>query len=92
MPAAATLLSSTLHPGLITSGCMSVLIAALPAARQGDQHTCLLPPLAGPHPPNAITGGSATVRIGGMAAARVGDLTGCQSPVTTGVPQVLIGG
>jgi len=89
---AATQFSLTTHPGLITSGFPQVLINWLPAARLGDPHACLLPPVAGPHPPNAITGFSKTVFIGGMQAARVGDLTGCGAVIQTGSVNVLIGG
>jgi uncharacterized Zn-binding protein involved in type VI secretion len=92
MPFAAILLSQTSHPGLIVSGFGQVLINNLPAARMTDQHVCLLPPTAGPHPSNTIAKGSATVKIGGQAAARVGDLTGCGAAITTGSTNVQIGG
>lgn len=89
---AALQFSVTTHPGLVTAGCPTVLINKLPAARLGDAHACLLPPLAGPHPPNAIAKGSATVLIGGQPAARIGDLTGCGASIATGSINVTIGG
>lgn len=92
MPFAATVLSLTSHPGLVATGCEQVLINRLPAARLGDDHLCLLPPLAGPHPPNKIVKGSASVLIGGRPAARIGDLTGCGAAISTGSPDVDIGG
>ena len=92
MPFAARQLDPTNHPGAISSGSPTVLINGRPAARMGDVHTCALPPLAGPHPPNMITKGSATVLIGGKAAARVLDLTGCGATISTGSPNVRIGG
>jgi uncharacterized Zn-binding protein involved in type VI secretion len=92
MPFAATRFSLTSHPGLVSTGHRNVLINTLPAARLGDRHVCLLPPLAGPHPTNTIVKGSATVRIGGAPAARVGDLTGCGAAIATGSPNVTIGG
>lgn len=88
---AATRFSITAHPGVITTGCETVLINKLAAARSGDAHVCLLPPLAGPHPPNAITQGSTSVLIGGLPAARVKDLTGCGAAILTGSMNVLIG-
>lgn len=92
MPFAAVLLSQTNHPGLLVSGSPKVLINNLAAARVTDQHVCLLPPTAGPHPSNKIVKGSATVTIAGQAAARIGDLTGCGAVITTGSSNVQIGG
>lgn len=92
MQAAATQFSLTAHPGVITKGCETVLINQLPAARAGDPHTCLLPPLAGPHPPNTIAQGSESVLIEGLPAARVKDLTGCGAAILTGSIDVVIGG
>jgi len=93
MPAAARQFDLTAHPGFIsaTAG-TTVRINQLPAATVGDVHTCVLPPLAGPHPPNTITTGSSTVRISKRAAARQSDLTACGAPITTGAPNVTIGG
>lgn len=92
MPAAARLFEPTNHPGMITGpGAPTVLINELPAVRVDDQHTCALPPTAGPHPPNKIVKGSATVLIEGKPAARQGDLTGCGAAITSGSPNVAIG-
>lgn len=94
MPAAAFVLSFSAppHPGMVGTGCATVLINTLPAARVDDKYFCLLPPTAGPHPPNTIVTGSTTVLIGGKPAARVGDLTGCGAAIAIGSPSVVIGG
>jgi uncharacterized Zn-binding protein involved in type VI secretion len=92
MPPAARLLSLTDHPGLILGGASKVLINFLPAARMGDKHVCVMPPTAGPHPPSTIMKGSATVLIEGKPAARIGDTVGCGASITTGSPDVIIGG
>jgi uncharacterized Zn-binding protein involved in type VI secretion len=68
------------------------LIENLPAARVGDKHVCLLPPLAGPHPPSPIATGSATVLINNLPAARQLDSVGCGAQILKGAPTVLIGG
>lgn len=92
MPAAAFLFAPTNHPGAITGpGVASVLVNGRPAVVVGDVHTCALPPLAGPHPPNPIARGSATVLIGGRPAARQGDLCGCGATIVAGSPNVQIG-
>ncbi len=88
----------TAHGGVITVGFPQVLIGGLPAARQGDMHTCPMvtpgtPPV--PHVGGPITMGSATVLIGGQPAARQGDMATCTGPPDTiamGCPTVLIGG
>lgn len=93
MPFAARVLDPTGHPGIIAGpGVPNVLICGMPAAVLGDQHVCMFPPLAGPHPPNAVITGSATVRIGARPAARMGDMTACGAPIVMGAPTVLIGG
>ncbi|HEX9670485.1 MAG TPA: PAAR domain-containing protein, partial [Thermoanaerobaculia bacterium] len=81
------------HPGMISGpGVPNVLIGGLPAAVQGDLHTCAMPPTAGPHPPSPMVKGSVTVLIGGRPAVRQGDLSGCGAPIVFGFPTVLIGG
>lgn len=92
MPAAARFLDATNHPGLIVQGSLNVLINFLPAARATDVHVCLLPPLAGPHPPNKIAAGSKTVFINNLPAARQLDATGCGATIVSGSANVLIGG
>lgn len=93
MPEAARRFEPTDHPGIITGpGAAQVLINGLAAMRVTDQHACLLPPVAGPHPPSTIIKGSSTVLIEGQPAARKGDTVGCGAAITTGSPNVLIGG
>ena len=92
MPAAARIFDPTGHPGLVMQGSPSVLIESLPAARATDKHVCLLPPLAGPHPPSPLAKGSATVLINNLPAARQGDTAGCGAPILKGALTVLIGG
>ena len=65
MPFAARVGDPSGHPGVITGpGVALVLIGGMPAAVQGDLHTCSMPPVAGPHPPTPIVLGSFTVLIG----------------------------
>ena len=92
MAAAARMFDPTSHPGLVMQGSPNVLIENLPAARATDKHVCLLPPLAGPHPPSPIAKGSATVLINNLPAARQGDTAGCGAPILKGALTVLIGG
>jgi len=88
----------TVHGGVITAGCPTVLIGGMPAARLGDMHTCPMatpgtPPV--PHVGGPIAMGSATVLIGGQPAARQGDMATCTGPpdsIAAGCPTVLIGG
>lgn len=93
MPFAARVGDPTGHPGVIAGpGVPTVLIGGLPAAVMGDNHTCAMPPLAGPHPPTPIIKGSATVLINGRPAVRMGDMAGCGAPIIMGLPTVDIGG
>ncbi len=71
--------------GPISSGCPTVLINGLPAARVTDTCVC-----AGP--PDMIAKGSATVTIGGLPAARQFDQTAHGGVIVLGIPTVLIGG
>ncbi len=75
---AARMTDPTLHGGFIAFGEPTVLIGALPAARQFDPHICplIVPPLP-PHVGGFIATGSATVFIGGLAAARQFDICAC---------------
>lgn len=70
---------------IIPPACPTVLIGFMPAARVGDQCTCV-------GPPDAIIMGSSTVTIGAMPAARIGDLTAHGGIIMTGCPTVIIGG
>jgi uncharacterized Zn-binding protein involved in type VI secretion len=69
---------------ILPSGCSTVLIGALPAARVGDIATC-----AGP--PDVIAMGSMTVLIGGQPAARRGDITAHGGAIVVGCPTVMVG-
>jgi uncharacterized Zn-binding protein involved in type VI secretion len=70
----------------------TVLLGGLPAAVVGDTHLCLMPPLAGPHPPAPFPNGSTTVLVGGRPALRMGDISACGAPIVSGAPTVTIGG
>ncbi|RJX32238.1 MAG: type VI secretion protein [Desulfurivibrio sp.] len=70
---------------VLPPGCPMVLIGNQPAARLGDQATCV-------GPPDVIVKGSATVMIGNQPAARMGDLTAHGGSIVAGCPTVLIGG
>jgi len=92
MPRAARMFDYTSHPGLLIQGSTDVFIAKLPAARMNDLHVCLLPPLAGPHPPSTIAMGSTTVFINKQPAARQFDAVGCGAQILGGAATVSIGG
>jgi uncharacterized Zn-binding protein involved in type VI secretion len=93
MPPAARVTDLTTHPGFVAGpGTPTVLISGLPAASMGDLHTCLMPPLAGPHPTAPFPRGSATVLIGGRPALRIGDISACGATIITGAPTVIVGG
>ncbi|MCV0395853.1 MAG: PAAR domain-containing protein [Rhizobiaceae bacterium] len=65
-----------------------VLVGFLPSARVLDLHQCII------HftNPNTIVTGSSTVLVGGLPAARISDKTFCAAEISTGQPNVLIGG
>ncbi len=69
---------------ILPPGCPKVLIGSLPAARLGDQATCV-------GPPDVIVAGSPTVLIGKKPAARLGDSTAHGGAIVAGCPTVLIG-
>jgi len=71
--------------GPITTGCPTVIIGGMPAARVSDMAVCT-------GPPDVIARGSATVIIGGMPAARMGDTTAHGGVIVMGCPTVIIGG
>ena len=71
--------------GPIVTGCFTVLIGGMPAARVTDMVICT-------GPPDTIAMGSTTVMIGGMQAARLGDMTAHGGVIVTGDFTVLIGG
>ena len=70
--------------GPIVTGCPTVMIGFMPAARVGDTATCV-------GPPDVIAVGSMTVVIGGMPAGRIGDTTVHGGVITVGFPTVIIG-
>ncbi len=91
---AARLTDMTVHGGVITQGCPTVLIGDLPAARMGDLHTCPMFDGPKPHVGGVIAMGRNTVFIGDQPAACVGDMASCAGPPDTiafGCPTVLIG-
>jgi uncharacterized Zn-binding protein involved in type VI secretion len=69
---------------ILPPGCVTVLIANLPAARATDQATCV-------GPPDVIAMGSPTVLIGKLPAARLGDSTAHGGVIVLGCPTVLVG-
>jgi uncharacterized Zn-binding protein involved in type VI secretion len=69
---------------IMPPGCPTVLIGGQPAARMGDQATCV-------GPPDVIVAGCPTVLIGGQPAARMGDSTAHGGVITLGCPTVQIG-
>jgi len=71
--------------GPIIQGSPNVLIGNLPAARLGDQATCI-------GPPDVIVKGSGTVFINNMPAARQGDSMAHGGTISAGFPTVIIGG
>ncbi len=71
--------------GPIVTGCPTVNIGGMPAARVSDTAICV-------GPPDIIARGSATVFIGGMPAARIGDTTAHGGIIVSGCPTVIIGG
>ncbi len=70
--------------GPIVSGCITVIIGGQPAARIGDQATCV-------GPTDTIAAGSPTVIIGGQPAARIGDATQHGGVITSGFATVVVG-
>jgi uncharacterized Zn-binding protein involved in type VI secretion len=68
---------------ILPPGGVPVLIGGLPAARLGDQCTCV-------GPPDVIVLGSFKVLIKGQPAARLGDTTAHGGNIILGCPTVLI--
>ena len=71
--------------GPIITGCSTVVVGGMPAARVGDIALCV-------GPPDVIAMGSPTVMIGGSPAARLGDPTVHGGVIITGFGAVVIGG
>jgi uncharacterized Zn-binding protein involved in type VI secretion len=91
------------QPLAILTGCQTVNIGGMPAARVGDRTLPCAPPGCIPAGPGTVARGSATVTIGGQFAARVGDIVSfpaCIGPIPSttgkvlgpGCPTVTIGG
>jgi len=70
--------------GPVAAGEPTVLIGFLPAARAGDQATCV-------GQPDTIAKGEPTVLIGNRPAARLGDQTSHGGSIVAGCPTVEIG-
>jgi uncharacterized Zn-binding protein involved in type VI secretion len=70
--------------GPIATGCGTVLIGHLLAARVGDTAVCATAP-------DTISRGASSVLIGYMEAARLGDPTVHGGVIVAGCPTVLIG-
>jgi len=70
---------------ILPPGHVTTLIGGMPAARVGDQATCV-------GPPDVIALGSFTVLVGGQPAARMTSVTSHGGTVVVGYPTVLIGG
>jgi uncharacterized Zn-binding protein involved in type VI secretion len=91
---AARLTDPTDHGGIITLGCATVLIGALPAARIGDMHVCPMVTGIVPHVGGPLILGSFTVITGGVPQSRVTDMLICVGPpdmVAMGAPNVMVG-
>jgi uncharacterized Zn-binding protein involved in type VI secretion len=69
---------------ILPPGCITCLIANLPAARMTDRALCI-------GPPDVIVKGSATVLIQNLPAARMGDSTAHGGTIVGCTPTVLIG-
>lgn len=75
------------HGGAIDQvGQDSVYCNGLPVARITDGATCLL------HGPVTIVGGSTSVFCEGLGVARVGDALSCGAVISSGSPNVFVGG
>jgi len=92
MPTAARVGDVSTHGGtLIGPGVASVLIGGMPAAVVGDNHVCVLPPVAHQPTVSPFPMGSVTVLIGGLPALRAGDVCLCGAGAVVGCPTVMIG-
>lgn len=71
--------------GPVVTGCPTVVVGFMPAARIGDTCVCV-------GPPDTIAMGSSSVVIGNKPAARMGDMTAHGGVIVIGCPTVVIGG
>jgi uncharacterized Zn-binding protein involved in type VI secretion len=69
---------------ILPPGAITVLIGGMPAARMGDQATCV-------GPPDVIALGSFTVLTGGQPQARVTDISAHGGNIVLGCFTVLVG-
>lgn len=69
---------------ILPPGTVTVLIGGMPAARMGDQATCV-------GPPDVIALGSFTVVTGGQPQARVTDISAHGGNIVLGCFTVLVG-
>jgi uncharacterized Zn-binding protein involved in type VI secretion len=84
----------TVHGGVVTVGCPTVLIGFSPASRIGDMHTCPMVTVLVPHVGGPFVLGSFTVLVGGVPQSRETDPLVCIGPpdlLATGCPTVLVG-
>jgi len=92
MPAAARMGDVTTHGGtIIGPGVATVLIGGMPAAVAGDNHVCVIPPVAHQPTVSPFPMGSVTVLVGGVPALRTGDVCLCGAGAAVGCPTVIIG-
>jgi len=84
----------TIHGGVITVGCPTVLVGGMPAARIGDMHTCPMVTGTVPHVGGPLVLGAFTVLVAGPPQSRQTDMLVCVGPpdtVAMGEPTVLVG-
>ena len=84
----------TVHGGIVTVGCPTVIIGGKPASRIGDMHTCPMVTVLVPHVGGPFVLGSFTVIVGGSPQSRQTDMLICIGPpdaLLMGCPTVLVG-
>ncbi|RLA16857.1 MAG: PaaR repeat-containing protein [Gammaproteobacteria bacterium] len=92
MPAAARMGDVTTHGGtIIGPGVATVLIGGMPAAVAGDNHVCVIPPVAHQPTVSPFPMGSVSVLVGGVPVLRTGDVCLCGAGAVVGCPTVIIG-
>lgn len=86
MPAAARRGDLISHGGEIIEGSPDHATNSIPTARKDDAVICVI------HGLQKIAAGSPTVEVNGRQRARVGDPITCGAVITTGSPNVDVGG
>jgi len=82
----------TTHGGtIIGPGVATVLIGGMPAAVAGDNHVCVIPPVAHQPTVSPFPMGSVSVLVGGVPVLRTGDVCLCGAGAVVGCPTVIIG-